>query len=68
MDEWIYKGILLALNRKVSHVWWYTPVIPVFGSLRQKDHKFKASLGLLARALRGIKENDGGSEFKCDMS
>jgi hypothetical protein len=25
-------------------VWWYTPVIPTCGKLRQEDHKFNDSL------------------------
>jgi hypothetical protein len=28
-------------NRCQSQAWWYTPAIPEFGRLRQKDHKFK---------------------------
>jgi hypothetical protein len=26
-------------------VWWYIPVIPALGKLRQEDHEFKANLG-----------------------
>jgi hypothetical protein len=28
-----------------SQAWWYTPVIPALGRLRQEDHDFEASLG-----------------------
>jgi hypothetical protein len=33
----------------VSEAWWYTPVIPALRRLRQKDHKFKASLDYTIR-------------------
>jgi hypothetical protein len=29
-------------------VWWYIPLIPVIGKLRQEDLKFKVNLGNLA--------------------
>jgi hypothetical protein len=32
-------------------MWWHTPTIPVFGRLRQKDHKFKVSLGYRSEIL-----------------
>jgi hypothetical protein len=28
-----------------GQVWWYIPVIPTLGRLRQEDLKFEASLG-----------------------
>jgi hypothetical protein len=38
-------------------VWWYVPVISAVGRLRQKDHKFKASLGLEKRRKEKIEKN-----------
>jgi hypothetical protein len=33
----------------LGQVWWCPPIIPVLGRLRQKDSKFKDSLGYIAR-------------------
>jgi hypothetical protein len=30
-------------------VWWYTPIIPALGRLRQEDQKFEGSLGYTER-------------------
>jgi hypothetical protein len=30
-------------------MWWFIPVIPAFGRLRQVDYEFKASLGYIVR-------------------
>jgi hypothetical protein len=32
-----------------SQVWWYMPIIPALGRLRQKDLSLKASLGYMGR-------------------
>lgn len=38
-------SIKISLKSQASQAWWCTPVIPVFGTLRQKDqHMFKTSL------------------------
>jgi hypothetical protein len=29
--------------------WWFTPVIPALGRMRQEDREFEASLGCIAR-------------------
>jgi hypothetical protein len=34
---------------KRSQVWWFMPVIPVAGKLKQENHKFKAILGYIVR-------------------
>lgn len=36
---------------------WHTAIIPVFENLRQEDHRFKFSLGYIARHLKKNKEN-----------
>jgi hypothetical protein len=36
-------------KNEIDQVWWYTAIISVLGRLRQKDHKFKVSLGYVAR-------------------
>jgi hypothetical protein len=38
-----------AEKKKRSQACWHMPVIPTLGRLRQEDHKFKASLGYIAR-------------------
>jgi hypothetical protein len=47
------NGISTApnFNTKVSlsQAWWHTPLIPALRRLKQKDHKFEASLGYIAR-------------------
>jgi hypothetical protein len=40
---------------KCQLAWWQMPVIPALRRLRQKDQKFKASLGYLARPC--LKQN-----------
>jgi hypothetical protein len=32
----------------IKLVWWYMPVIPVFGRLRQEDYEFEVSLDYIA--------------------
>jgi hypothetical protein len=34
-----------GIKRFLSQVWWHTPVFPTLRRLRQKDLKFKASIG-----------------------
>jgi hypothetical protein len=40
----------------LSQAWWYTPVIPVFGRLRQEVHEFEASLVYTARSHLYLKK------------
>jgi hypothetical protein len=42
------KKNVLKDTQLYNHVWWCTPIIPALERLRQKDHKFKASLGYIA--------------------
>jgi hypothetical protein len=42
-------AINLCSRINESHAWWYTPVIPGLGRLRQKDHEFEATLGYVVR-------------------
>jgi hypothetical protein len=45
------QGWIPSLERsEASWVWWYTPVIPVLGRLRQDDCEFKASLSYIVWA------------------
>lgn len=46
-------------RNKFNQVGWCTPVIPAFGSLRQKDQELEASLGYLvsSRPAWDIKQN-----------
>jgi hypothetical protein len=37
------------LKLQLCHVWWYMSAIPAIGRLRQKDHKFEASLDYIVR-------------------
>jgi hypothetical protein len=39
-----------------SMAWWFTPVIPALGRLRQEDHEFEANLGSIARSHLKKKE------------
>jgi hypothetical protein len=56
-DEWKNKMWCLVTmeyyssikKNEIDQVWWYTAIISVLGRLRQKDHKFKVSLGYVAR-------------------
>jgi hypothetical protein len=36
------------LTSEIKLWWWYVPTIPVFGRLRQEDHRFKVNLGYTA--------------------
>jgi hypothetical protein len=38
-------------------VWWYTPVIPAFERLRQKNHELEANLSCIARPC--LKKEEG---------
>jgi predicted glycosyl hydrolase (DUF1957 family) len=40
----------------LNEVWWYIPVISVLKTLRQKNLKFKASIGYLVKP--GLKNKD----------
>jgi hypothetical protein len=43
-------------NHWQSWAWWFMPIIPAVGRLRQEDHEFQASLGVIARSrLKTIK-------------
>jgi hypothetical protein len=37
------------LKKLINQAWWHTPVIPALRRLRQKDHKFEASLCYIAK-------------------
>jgi hypothetical protein len=43
-------------SQAISQVWWHTPVIPVLGSLKQKDWQFETKMGYIART-RAKKKN-----------
>lgn len=49
--------------KRRSHAQWYTSAILVPDKLRQKDHKFKASLGYRVRPLVGdlVPRSSGGA-------
>jgi hypothetical protein len=34
--------------KSVSWTWWYTPIIPIYGTQKQEDHKFEANLDYIA--------------------
>jgi hypothetical protein len=40
---------MYLLLSKTQYSWWCMPVIPALLRLRQEDHKFKTSLGYIAR-------------------
>jgi hypothetical protein len=52
---WSFLILVLRLlwNKKtsVSWAWWYMPVIPVPGRLREEDGEFKVSLGKVSKNL-----------------
>jgi hypothetical protein len=31
-------------SNRIYHAWWWMPIIPALGSLKQEDDKFEASL------------------------
>jgi hypothetical protein len=41
--------IFLLKSGETSWAWWFTPVIPGLGRLKQEDHKFKVSLDYKVR-------------------
>jgi hypothetical protein len=45
-----------------SWVWWYTPLIPAFERLRQKDVEFDTSLSYITRMYLQKKKRTGGGE------
>ena len=52
--------VRLCFKMKIkSRVWWCMPVIPVFGRLRQEDHRFVASLSILVRPCFKIQNKPG---------
>jgi hypothetical protein len=76
--QWLHLRIrdtsVEVLSR--NQVWWYILVIPAFGTLRQEEHEFKASLGYMVDFVsktKGRKERIqwtlGGQDFigcRCD--
>jgi hypothetical protein len=49
----------------MSWPWWYSPIIPAPGRLRQKDFKFQVSLGYIAKpCLKKKKKKRKGGEGK----
>jgi hypothetical protein len=39
--------LLLGEKKPKQLVWWYTPITPELGKLRQEDYEFEASLSCL---------------------
>jgi hypothetical protein len=40
----------------MGQVWWFTPIIPTLGRLRQENHEFETSLGYIARPVSDFKK------------
>jgi hypothetical protein len=51
MQSFALKSSLFLFTFKIVSclAWWYTPLIPALGKLRQDSHEFQASLGYIAR-------------------
>jgi predicted glycosyl hydrolase (DUF1957 family) len=46
----------------LSWAWWYIPVIPALGRLRQEDHQFEVNLGFTVRpCLKNKQTNKPGT-------
>jgi hypothetical protein len=43
--------------------WWYMPVMPAFGRLRQEDHKLEATLGYIARPCLKTKQQNNKKTY-----
>jgi hypothetical protein len=49
ISQWVIRKLVKETHKRMAG--WYMPVILVLRKLRQKDHKFKASLGQHCKIL-----------------